>query len=282
MKHDPLHYSPTLAQKSGIRLGAKGILIGLLAMVALLFSALLAGYQYALKEVSKHPDPTAELTEMNQQIGRIEANLARLNALGERLVESAALDPQEFNFQEDVGMGGEMTVPMLKNIEAILDRRYVQLQTLEELLHLHAHHSELTFSKVEGVVTKGWISSFFGYRRDPFTGQLAWHSGVDVVAKEGSEIKALASGIVSYANTKKRYRNLVEIQHSNGLSTRYGHAKEILVKPGQLVRKGEIIALVGSTGRSTGPHVHVEVHQAGQAVDPGKYFPEFKKQRKSA
>lgn len=264
---------------SCIQLGFKGIVVILLGIVALCCIALLAGYEYAQKE---HPEP-AHLEVLSQHVGRIEANLMRINALGQRLVETASLDPQEFNFNEEVGVGGgDLDTKTLKTLSAALERRYAQLETLEQVVHSRLGLSELAFSKSDMVVNKGWISSFFGYRRDPFSGRQAFHAGVDIVGKEGAEIRALASGIVSYATEKKRYGNLVEIQHANGLSTRYGHTKKILVKPGQLVRKGEVIALVGSTGRSTGPHVHVEVHEAGKAVDPGIYFPEFRKRRKSA
>lgn len=272
MKQDPY---------SHIQLGFKGIVVITLAIVALCFIALLVGYEYALKGSSKGEPEHLEV--LSQHVGRIEANLMRINALGQRLVETASLDPQEFNFNEEVGVGGgDLDTKMLKTLGATLERRYAQLEVLEQVVHSRLGQSELSFSKSNIVVSKGWISSFFGYRRDPFSGRQAWHSGVDIVGKEGAEIRALASGLVSYASEKKRYGNLVEIQHANGLSTRYGHAKKVLVKPGQLVRKGDVIALVGSTGRSTGPHVHVEVHEAGKAVDPGIYFPELRKKRKSA
>lgn len=228
-----------------------------------------------------------QLHMLARHIGRIEANLMRINALGERLVESAQLDPGEFNFKQEVGLGGLFSAEMtpddllfnLKGLDALLDKRYIQLTALHQALHTHFGQQERSFSNSNGklAVVNGWISSFFGSRYDPFTGRKAWHAGVDIAGKEGAEIKALAGGIVSFANIKGNYGRTVEINHGNGLITRYAHSKALLVTPGQLVRKGETIALLGSSGRSTGPHLHLEVHQNGTAVDPGLHFPDLRR-----
>ena len=153
-----------------------------------------------------------------------------------------------------------------------MDKRYIQLAALQQALQTHLGQRELAFSNGRLAVVNGWISSFFGTRYDPFTGRKAWHAGVDIAGKEGAEIKALAGGIVSFANNKGNYGQMVEINHGNGLTTRYAHSKALLVTKGQLVRKGETIALLGTSGRSTGPHLHLEVHENGIAVFQGAIF----------
>lgn len=238
---------------------------------------------HKLKELQHYTEQ--HLQVLTQQMGKIEANLMRINALGEKLVEHAHLDSQEFNFNQEVGMGGPILAEnekgslstTLKELDSLLDKRYAQLTALHQALQIRLGQHELSFSGLGKPVNSGWVSSFFGRRHDPFTGNKAWHSGVDIVAKEGAEIKALASGVISFAAEKGGYGNLVEINHGNGLATRYGHNKQILVQPGELVRKGQTIALLGSSGRSTGPHVHIEVHKDGQPVDPGIYFSDLRK-----
>lgn len=301
MKHHvetPNHYSMLL--KASFQISYQTAIFSLLGMVLVVLSSLWGGYQLACSKIAKYPMPSPiveqqsieplsdeHLQVLTQHIGRIEANLMRINALGERLVLSAHLDPQEFDFSHDVPVGGtfmrenthEELLTTVHQLSAMLDKRYAQLMTLHQTLQLHWGQRELCFSGVGKAVTNGWISSFFGPRYDPFTGRKAWHAGVDIVGKEGSEIKALAAGVVSFANTKGGYGHFIEIKHSNGLTTRYGHNKELLVRAGQVVRKGQTIALLGSSGRSTGPHLHLEVHKNGQAVDPGDYFPDFKRNK---
>lgn len=302
MKHHvetPNHYSMPL--KAGFQISYQTAIFMLLGTVLIGLSSLWGGYQLACSKMAKYPvsapmieqqtviEPLTDehLQVLTRHIGRIEANLMRINALGERLVLSAHLDPQEFDFSHDVPVGGtfmrenthEELLTTLHQLSAMLDKRYAQLMTLHQTLQLHWGQGELSFSGVGKAVTNGWISSFFGPRYDPFTGRKTWHAGVDIVGKEGSEIKALAAGVVSFADTKGGYGRFVEIKHSNGLTTRYGHNKELLVRSGQVVRKGQTIALLGSSGRSTGPHLHLEVHKNGQAVDPGDYFPDLKRNK---
>ncbi len=281
---------------------ATALFIGLLGAIA---CAVWGGYQYASWRITQNqdnligqvscfqtPEPhlvggstEQHLQVLTEHIGRIEANLMRINALGERLVETAHLDPAEFNFEQDVPMGGPLSelkeqVPLMqtiKELDEVLSKRYTQMNTLHLALQTRLGQQELSLFGTGKPVNNGWISSFFGARHDPITGRRAWHAGVDIVGKEGAEIKALAGGVVSYADVKGGYGQLVEIKHADGLSTRYGHNKEILVKSGELVKKGQVIALLGSSGRSTGPHLHLEVHRHGEAVDPGHYFPNLRK-----
>jgi len=116
------------------------------------------------------------------------------------------------------------------------------------------------------------MSSRYGYRSDPFSGKRAWHAGVDFAGKDGSDIVAVASGVVTWSSDRYGYGNLIEINHGGGVTTRYGHCKELLVKVGEVVKKGQVVAQMGSTGRSTGPHVHFEVIKNSKSQNPEKYI----------
>ena len=153
--------------------------------------------------------------------------------------------------------------------EQIIDRQQ-QLETLEALLANKKLENDVFLAGRP--IKKGWMSSRFGRRTDPFTGGADWHPGVDFAAKENSEIVAVASGVVTWADKRFQYGTMVEVNHGNGFKTRYAHCKSSLVKVGDIVKKGQVIALVGSTGRSTGPHVHFEVHKNGRVVDPATYI----------
>ncbi|MFM2483133.1 M23 family metallopeptidase [Celerinatantimonas sp. YJH-8] len=117
-----------------------------------------------------------------------------------------------------------------------------------------------------------WLSSPYGRRRDPFTGRYRYHEGVDIAGTEGVQIHSVAAGVVSWAGKRFGFGNMVEIEHGNGMVTRYAHTQKVLVQVGDVVTKGEIIALMGSTGRSTGPHVHFEVLHNGQHLNPVSYM----------
>lgn len=142
------------------------------------------------------------------------------------------------------------------------------LENVQQARDIH-HKTQLTGSPQ---IVKGWISDYFGTRDDPMTGDKKWHSGVDIASPRGSEVKAVASGVVIFAGERGGYGNLLEINHGNGLVTRYGHNQSLLVKEGDIVHQGTPIATVGKTGRATGYHVHFEVRHNGRAVDPGQYF----------
>jgi murein DD-endopeptidase MepM/ murein hydrolase activator NlpD len=118
----------------------------------------------------------------------------------------------------------------------------------------------------------GWITSSFGYRTSPFTGKKSFHAGLDISNKKGTEVISTANGKVSYAAPKAHFGNLIVIDHGYGRVTKYGHLQKILVKPGQTVKRGEVIALLGNTGKSTGPHVHYEVRINQVPVNPLKYI----------
>ena len=121
-------------------------------------------------------------------------------------------------------------------------------------------------------IKKGWVSSYYGYRVDPFSGKKVFHHGLDFAGKAGSEVVAVANGIVSWQGSRGGYGEMIEIDHGNGYQTRYAHNKKLVVKLGDRIKKGQAIALMGSTGRSTGPHVHFEILRDGKTVNPANFI----------
>jgi len=151
-----------------------------------------------------------------------------------------------------------------------LESRESQLGILESLMLDRKLKQQ---SAVTGrPIKKGWMSSKFGYRTDPFKGHRAWHNGVDFAGKEGADVVAVASGVVTWSAERNGYGQMVELDHGEGYITRYAHNKKNLVNVGDTVKKGEVVGLMGSSGRSTGPHVHFEVYKNGRAVDPASYI----------
>lgn len=216
------------------------------------------------------------------RLGQLQAKLIRLDALGERLTEVANLDKGEFDFSSQPALGGPApaigveSLPLpdftqsLDRLSQQLDDRSEQLGLLETLL-MNRNLQEAV-QPAGRPIKRGWISSYFGMRTDPFTGRREMHKGMDFAGKAGSEVIAVAAGVVTWAGSRYGYGNLVEINHGNGYVTRYGHNQEVLVKVGDAVKKGQALALMGSTGRSTGPHVHFEVRYKGKTIDPKKFI----------
>lgn len=212
------------------------------------------------------------------RVGQMNAHVIRLDALGRRLTEMAHLDKGEFNFDSAPAVGGpeglvEGALVASPDISDMLDGlgrqikdRERQLSVLESLISTR----NLSRQIVPGgrPVTQGWISSYFGQRTDPFTGRNVYHRGIDFAGPAGSQVVAVASGVVTYAKDRFGYGKTVEINHGNGYVTRYAHNQRLLVAPGDTIQKGQAISLMGSTGRSTGPHLHFEVLKQGRAVDP--------------
>lgn len=220
-----------------------------------------------------------QIASLATRIGQMHAQLIRLDALGKRLTEVAGLERGEFDFDsapavggpEDAGTPLEMpTVPtvaeLLDNLEAGLADRDRQLAALETLILSR----ELARQIVPGgrPVESGYISSFFGKRPDPFTGKTAFHAGIDFAGAPGTRVLAAADGVVSLAGKDSSYGKVVEVTHGSGYVTRYAHNATLLVEPGQTVRRGDPLALMGSTGRSTGTHLHFEVLRDGRQVNP--------------
>ncbi|MDD3763191.1 MAG: M23 family metallopeptidase [Nevskiales bacterium] len=233
----------------------------------------------AIKEARAEIEQNA--TALARRVARLQAHVLRLDAAGQRLTEIAGLDQGEFNFEQDPPVGGpesallsegslDGVLSSLDEFEQQLSDRERQLRVLEDLLLASRLQKEVRPSGWP--ISSGWISSLFGVRTDPFSGRLTRHMGIDFAGKSGSDVLAVAAGIVAEAGPHDGYGNLVEINHGNGYATRYGHNSEILVKPGDKVAKGQAIAKMGSTGRSTGPHVHFEVLYNGVLVNPEQYI----------
>lgn len=220
----------------------------------------------------------SELDTLAARLGKMQANVIRLNALGQRLVKVAKLDSKEFNFKNAPSYGGPAETEavasldfnnVISSLDKQLSSREEQLAVLEEVIMNRQLRSD---SKPRGKpITKGWTSSYYGKRADPFTGKIAMHKGMDFAGKEGSGIIAVANGVVTWAGDRYGYGNLIEINHGNGYTTRYGHNAKLLVEVGDSVEKGQVISLMGSTGRSTGPHVHFEVLKNDRQINPAKF-----------
>ena len=223
----------------------------------------------------------ADLDALALQLGRMRAHLMRLDALGQRLVALGKLDPEEFDFNTDPARGGADQgnartldhadlVRELDRLQRSLNDRAHKLEVLEELLRRRALDDETTISGRP--VKHGWISSTFGTRIDPFTGKKKFHRGIDFAGRAGSEVLAVAAGVVVASEWQHGYGNVVEIRHPGGYITHYAHNRENLVKVGDRVEKGEPIAIMGSTGRSSGPHVHFEVRRDGKVINPARFI----------
>ena len=221
------------------------------------------------------------LNALAVKLGEMQAQLVRLDTLGERLAKIAGLKPQELMFGETPGRGGAVsTLPQydlsLGELTRQLDWMTRRLEdkgdvlgVLESSLTRDSARKKLlpTMLPVEG----GWYSSNYGWRIDPFTGQRAFHEGIDVIAEQGTVVHAAAGGVVVYSGFHPQYGNMIEIDHGNDLITRYAHATKRLVKVGDLVLRGAPVATVGSTGRATGTHLHFEVRQRGASVNPARF-----------
>jgi len=220
----------------------------------------------------------ADLDALAARLGQIQAHAIRLNALGQKLINVAKLDADEFNFEDSPGVGGPEDIDGTVNLDfgseiddviAELEDREQQLSVLENIL-ISSHMEDEVFPEGRPI-KRGWISSYYGMRTNPFTGKLQFHKGMDFASKSGSKVLSVAGGVVTWSSKRYGYGNLVEINHGNGYVTRYGHNEENLVKVGDAVKKGEVISLMGSTGRSTGPHVHFEVLKNGRQINPHKF-----------
>ncbi len=222
------------------------------------------------------------LNAMAVKLGQMQAQLVRLDTLGERLTKLAGFKPQDLVFNDLPGRGGAVSslpsqdlslgdfTRQLDLLTRQLDDRGDKLGILESLFTLDSAKKKLvpTMLPVEG----GWYSSNYGWRIDPFTGQRAFHEGIDFIAAHGTPIFAAAGGVVVYSDFHPQYGNMVEIDHGNDLVSRYAHASKRLVRLGEVVLRGAKIAEVGRTGRSTGPHLHFEVRQRGAPANPVQFL----------
>ncbi len=221
------------------------------------------------------------LNAMAVRLGQMQAQLMRLDNVGERLAQLSGVKPTESKSTDTSGQGGPFIEPAMPLTTADLQRRLDQLsrQLESKSDYLGLLESELMDERVKKnqlptalPIEAQWNASGFGWRPDPFTGEQAMHEGIDFIADAGTPIAAAAAGIVVTAERHPQYGNLIEIDHGNDLITRYAHASRVLVKQGALVKRGQKIAEVGSTGRSTGPHLHFEVRFKGVAQNPNRFL----------
>lgn len=223
------------------------------------------------------------LDTMAARLGEMQAKLLRLDTLGERLTKLAGIKPTEFMFDQPPARGGPMSTaapPQELSMEELgkkldelaqqVDDRTDKLGVLESMLTIS--HAKKQLLPTELPVSTGWYSSNFGWRIDPFTGWNAFHEGMDFMAAEGEAITAAAGGVVVYSETHPQYGNMIEIDHGNGLITRYAHASKLIARVGDVVLRGQKIAEVGNTGRSTGTHLHFEVRQWGAPQNPARFL----------
>lgn len=296
--------SNRLATAKSIRLGARHLLFGfvLLAATILTLSSSLSwlAFRHAAEiklpllqtlllsaqehETQKTQDFMREnLNAMAVRLGEMQAQLMRLDALGERLVALAGIKPQEFRMSEPPGRGGALpsNIPVqnlsLNEFTSQLDALGKQMENRSD--HLGILENRLFDAKVRKKlmptippVDVRWNASSFGWRLDPFTGQNAMHEGIDFLAETGTPIHAAAGGLVVAAEYHHQYGWMLDIDHGNDFTTRYAHTSKLLVKAGDVVRRGQTVAEVGSTGRSTGSHLHFEVRYKGVAQNPNRFL----------
>jgi len=221
------------------------------------------------------------VSAMAKMLGDLQARLMRLDALGERVSKLAGIRPEEFNFRDLPGRGGPLAADAHSvSMHELQDQVSRMGQSVDQRAdYMNVVESELAATEARDALlphgtplSDGFVGSGYGVRNDPFTGQASMHTGVDFAAPVGTAIFAAAGGVVVSAELHPDFGNMVEIDHGKGLSTMYAHTSRMLVKIGDFVRKGQKIAEVGTTGRSTGPHLHFEVHVNGAPQNPAKYL----------
>ena len=259
----------------GIQVGVRGTSGGALGV-----SANVAQQRAELAQLKVHLQEGIDGLAL--KLGVLNAHLIRLNAVGKRLTQMANLSSREFDFDHDPPVGGSESdsagrgavVPdlsaMINQFDRNLDFRTTQFSALESVLLGRQLSAEIRPSGKP--VMAGYISSYFGERMDPFNGEEAFHKGLDFASEAGADVLAVAQGVVTWAGPREGYGVLVEVNHGNGYVTRYAHNSRVSVTPGDTVERGQAIAVVGSTGRSTGPHVHFEVLKDGRPIDPKAFI----------
>lgn len=283
----------------------KAIAVVALGALLVLGGVFLAGRQLGLRNAAQRPavqaaewsrklaTQQAQIAEtrrvlqehidaLAKRVGQMNAHVIRLDALGRRLTQMADIDEREFDFGNPPAQGGpegdaqgeaaqipELTA-MIDDLSRQMDDREVELGVLENLILSRNLNEQI---KPKGrPVTDGWISSYFGSRSDPFTGYTAVHKGVDFAGRAGAQVVAVATGVVTWSRERFGYGKMVEINHGNGFVTRYAHNERNLVSVGETVQKGQPIALMGATGRATGPNLHFEVLRNGRQVNPLQFI----------
>jgi murein DD-endopeptidase MepM/ murein hydrolase activator NlpD len=281
--------------------GSRALGLGLLCILMLVLLAASGGYRLGIKMQPMTQEAQAErwqatlekqqtalvavtqqakegLNTLAHRVGSLQAEIVRLNALGQRLIAYADLEEGEFDFTNPPAIGGPETplaeealkvndfLAAMEQLEQEITDRRQQLNLLETVLvERDLRQAALPAGSP---LHQGWIASPYGSRTDPFNHRRGFHNGVDFAGRAGAEILAVAAGVITWVGERPGYGKMVEIDHGNGYITRYAHNQKNLAQVGESVAQGQVIALVGSTGRSTGPHVHLEVWHKGRTVDP--------------
>ncbi len=223
----------------------------------------------------------ATIEALSSRLGLLQAHVNRIDALGQKLIKMAKIDKGEFDFSRMPAVGGPESQPQgdlseselraaIDRLAASLEDRENQLTVLESLLMNRNLQAEVQ-PRGRPIVT-GWLSSYYGMRTHPISGKREMHKGIDFASKLGAPVVAVAKGVVTFAGEKSGYGKVVDINHGNGYTTRYAHNSKLLVSVGDTVEKGFQVAEIGTSGRSTGPHVHFEVMKNGRQVNPMKFI----------
>lgn len=218
---------------------------------------------------------------LGRRIGSLQAQVSRIKAVEQRIADTSGIDLEDFQFESDPPIGGSNAAETVDSqevdiqnaiteIEKELSHRESEIAAVDFLLSRNTLESQQT--PAGWPVKGGWVSSNFGSRMHPMTGKKQFHRGVDIPGKEGAEVLAVADGVVIRSNKNGNYGWMVEIDHGDSVSTLYSHNRKNLVKEGETVVKGQVIAEIGSTGRSTGPHVHFEVSKNKRNINPVRYL----------
>ncbi len=235
--------------------------------------------QARLQHIQEESD--ASVDALSSRLGLLQAHVMRLDALGRKLINMASIDQGEFDFDNTPALGGPETVSQkaaqpielsaaIERLKLELENRENQLLVLENLVMNENLQKEVQPSGRP--IMKGWLSSYYGMRTHPLSGRKEMHKGIDFASKMGGEVIAVAKGVVTYAGKRYGYGQMIDIAHGNGYTTRYAHNSKLLVSVGDTVEKGFQIAEIGSSGRSTGPHVHFEVLKNGRQINPMKFI----------
>tara|TARA_B100001250_G_scaffold224480_1_gene192514 strand:- start:638 stop:1567 length:930 start_codon:yes stop_codon:yes gene_type:complete len=250
----------------------------LYAQTAPVWSKEIEVQQRTLNELQESAENS--LDALATKLSNLQTRVMRLDALGSRLAEIVKFSDIDFDISKTPGLGGREPKNSLASIQvddfitALEELNYKIQDRAEKLAAMESMLIDRTIQNQipSGSPTKdGWISSTYGKRLDPISGKMQFHEGVDFAGTAGSSIESVASGLVTWSGYRYGYGNMVEINHGNGYQTRYAHHEKNLVVVGQKVDKGQVIALMGDTGRATGPHVHFEVVKNGKPINPIKY-----------
>jgi len=238
------------------------------------------------QEVARlHDQVTAEQRKMSlyaRTLGQMQARISRLDSLGEKLVKVSSLNKKEFDFGLQPAFGGPRLVQTslageiglsdhMQNISTRLSNLDTQLAAIDYLLQ--GDRVEKNAKPHAWPSEGGWLSSRYGMRADPFTGERAAHRGVDIANRFGAAVLATSRGVVTFAGKMKDFGYMVDVEHGYGYKTRYGHLSSLAVKVGDEVSDNQLVGRVGSSGRSTGPHLHYEVHRNGKSLNPATFLP---------